>query len=275
MSQCSRCGAGLAPNALGCSSCGQATPLGVERARWQEHAAEQARMGAMSAWYRARAEQATTAVGAGRTSLALGIVSSFLFCIPLGVVPVLLGARSRKLARQAGMDVPASAWAGLIFGILSLLGFVGLWTAVFVSIHEDTLANDDRIRELQRSVAAHAADRVLGHETACQLAELSVRKDGFHGDHSSTPKTFDCEGKLTLQGEHAMLEDFRFHGSDDVTAAVCFKYGAQWYVDDFRNDPSCLGDAADAGAVAAPDAGAPSRPPPKPAPATHPSTRPR
>jgi len=273
MSQCSRCGAGLAPDAVRCTYCGQATAFGVERARWQEQAAEQARMGAMSAWYHARAEHARTAVGAGRTSLVLGILSALLFCLPLGVLPLVFGLRSRKLARQAAMDVPASAWVGLILGLATLLGFTALWTAAIISVHEDTLANEDRVKQLESLVAAHAGDRVLGHDTACQLAELKVRKDGYRNDHDA-PKSFDCGGKLTTRDEHAMLEDFRFNLGPDFTAAVCFKYGVRWYVDEVKDGPTCaLGETADAGVAPQPETKPAPKPSPKPAPTPHPSAK--
>lgn len=79
----------------------------------------------------------------------------------------------------------------------------------------------------------------LTQDTACLLARRSLLKGEFRGEDRALDR-FDCDGKLTLDGDRAVLEDVRFSRSDaHETVRVCLSRGARWRVEGFRTSARC------------------------------------
>nr|WP_244313437.1 DUF4190 domain-containing protein [Streptomyces zinciresistens] len=74
--------------------------------------------------------------GTGTTSMALGIISAFVFClwpvaILLGLVAVVLGAIGRAKAGRGEATNPGQALAGIICGVAGMVLGAGMAVAVF------------------------------------------------------------------------------------------------------------------------------------------------
>ncbi len=272
---CEHCGARLDPNALACSFCKAPTPLATQvRARQEEEARVRAAWQAQSESQKAIAVQRRMESLATH-ALAWSIVGAFMCCLPVSAIGVVQGLRARNLANQLHMPFSGKARTGLILGILGSItsivlvtvGFVGaardqeaadariaqletsigprakastlglLVTVGFIGAARDQEAADARIAQLETSIGPRAKAPTLEHDVACALAEIHTRKSGFESQRGSSLDHFECVGRLSGGASEAQLENFRFTKSTtkfDVN--VCFKRGAQWFVQDVQRD---------------------------------------
>lgn len=233
MMPCAKCGGSLVPEALACPFCGTATAHAVAVQYAQAEALARAQTSA-------RAIEAK-AGSAAVVALVSGLLSLFFACIPcIGFVGIFFGLRARSLAKTANVKVPFTAWAGVLLGTASTVACVGMWTWATIAGTASENARLAHIADLEKQSAAGAAAPVLDHDTACLLAELRVRKEGYAGKtlHTTLP-SLECMGKLSPGAERAVLEDYRFRIADDSAikqTSVCFKHGAVWYVDRVTED---------------------------------------
>lgn len=234
---CEHCGARLDPNALACSFCKAPTPLATQvRARQEEEARVRAAWQAQSESQRSSALQKQME-SLGTHALVWSIVGVFLCCLPVSAIGVVQGMRARGLATQLRLPLPGRATTGIILGILGSLTSVALLTVGFIGSAQDQKAADARIAQLETSIGPRAKASTLEHDVACALAEIHARKSGFETQRGSSLDHFECVGRLSGGASEAQLENFRFTKSTtkfDVN--VCFKRGAQWFVQDVQRD---------------------------------------
>lgn len=234
---CEHCGARLDPNALACSFCKAPTPLATQvRARQEEEARVRAAWQAQSESQKAIAVQRRMESLATH-ALAWSIVGAFMCCLPVSAIGVVQGLRARNLANQLHMPFSGKARTGLILGILGSITSIVLVTVGFIGAARDQEAADARIAQLETSIGPRAKAPTLEHDVACALAEIHARKSGFETQRGSSLDHFECVGRLSGGASEAQLENFRFTKSTtkfDVN--VCFKRGAQWFVQDVQRD---------------------------------------
>lgn len=160
-----------------------------------------------------------------------------LFCcafIP-SVMAIVFGLRARKLARRRDLVIPTNSTLGLAFGAVGVLAGAGLITIGIV----ENMKRDAEIESIDAKLEGKLEQAELTQPTACLLAKRSLLKGEFKGSNSA-PDTFDCDGKLTVKGEKAVLEDLRFkRSSTQEKVRVCLERGARWRVTGFRQDASC------------------------------------
>jgi hypothetical protein len=237
MLSCERCGAGLPPDSEQCAYCGTISEaaraaLAGERAR-QEQFVRQAT--AQQAMLRQRALSASEQA-AGR-ALLWGIVSFVLVCVP--IVPSLLSLmaykRSQKAAREAGVELPTRARVGLWIALVSGLGSIALYVWVIAGVQADDARVDARKMALTQQIAQPGNTTTLSQPLACALAELFILSNGFAGDTNvGRFHDLECLGAVRVLNEHAELSDFKLTTSSTspaLTATICFKHGARWFVE--------------------------------------------
>ncbi len=166
---------------------------------------------------------------------ALGLLCCL---IPLfGIVGIVMALRARKMARKYGLVIPTTATIGLVLGAFSLLASVFSYT--FIVLQE--IKRADRIDQLESKVGAQALAQQLAPETACDLAELRLLKDGIGSVSGGSVEEFECTGKLQQNGDTAVLDDYSFdwtsHGRRHVK--VCYRRGTRWTATGFRSTASC------------------------------------
>lgn len=156
--------------------------------------------------------------------------------------------------------------------IAIVVGLLGAFlTAVFLTFawvkgtHDEEVAST-RAAELDRKSASKVTAATVDHETACQLGESYLLRNGWDGRSGSQYDDIECPGKLTETADSAELEDLTAkYISETIKVSVCFKRGVKWYVDRLAVG-SCAAPppgAADASIRAASaDAAPTSRPPP-------------
>lgn len=233
MTACEKCGGSLVPEAVACPFCGTPTAHAAAVQYAQAEALARAQTSA-----RATEAKADTAAV---VALVSGLLSLFFACIPcVGFVGVFFGLRARSLAKTANVKVPFTAWAGVLLGTASTVAGIGMWTWAVIAGNADEKARVAHIADLEKQSSAGAAATALDHDTACLLAELRLRKEGYAGKtlHTTLP-SLECLGKLSPSSERAVLEDYRFRLTDDSSikqTSVCFKRGAVWYVDRVTED---------------------------------------
>jgi hypothetical protein len=106
------------------------------------------------------------------------------------------------------------------------------------------------LEQLDQQLEGKLEARELTQPSACLLAKRSLLKGDFRGEDRALD-SFDCDGKLTLDGNEAVLEDVRFSRSQvQHTLRACLSYGARWRVEGFRTEASC--DEPESAASAAP-----------------------
>lgn len=232
---CEHCGARLDPNALACSFCKAPTPLAAQvRARQEEEARVRAAWQAHSESQKALALQRRMESLATH-ALAWSIIGAFMCCLPVSAIGVVQGIRARNLATQLRMPSSGRARTGLVLGILGSVASIVLITVGFIGAAQDQEAANARIAQLERSIGPRVKASTLEHDVACALAEIHARRNGFANERGSSLGHFECVGRLSGGESEAQLEDFRFTKSTtkfDVN--VCFKRGAQWYVQDMQ-----------------------------------------
>jgi len=240
--KCQQCGAALAPGATQCGYCGAVTALAHDLSQ-QAHAQQQhfAYQQHQAALHHQVARQHEAKASIDRTALHSLIWSALgLLCclIPIfGIVGIVMALRARKMARKYGLVIPVTATLGLVLGMLSLLASVFSYT--FIVFQE--IKRAERIEVLESKVATSAAAEQLATETACQLAELRLLKDGIGSASGGSVEEFECAGKVQQHGDSAVLDDFSFHRSNYGRhhVKVCYRRGARWSAAGFRVTHTC------------------------------------
>jgi hypothetical protein len=238
--KCEACGAVLGPSQPTCSFCGAITPFGVHQQHLQQQHAAHAHAFQLQREHQEgeqkRAEAQREVKRAADASLYWGI-GGLLFCcafIP-SVMAIVFGLRARKLARRRDLVIPTNSTLGLAFGAVGVLAGAGIITIGIV----ENVKRDAEIESIDAKLEGKLEQAALTQPTACLLAKRSLLKGEFK-DSNSAPDTFDCDGKLTVTGEKAVLEDLRFkRSSTQERVRVCFEHGARWRVTGFRQDASC------------------------------------
>jgi hypothetical protein len=236
MFKCERCGAVLPPNTDQCAYCGSVSTQA--RLLLQTEAAQrmiaQAPVVAHAAVQKRVAQ--TNAEQAASRALMWGLLSWVFLCIPFpSVLAVLAFNRAKKLAREGEITLPTRATVGLVFGLLTGMGFIAIVIAASISVHEDNERVAARKAELAALIAKRGSSSLLDHDFACQLAELSLLSDGFQGSTNSGEfRDLACAGALRIVKDRAELGDFKLHTSSSapaVSATICFKRGNSWFVE--------------------------------------------
>jgi hypothetical protein len=220
--KCPSCGANQPDRAI-CEYCGRAMPVSTQTP-WE---APQAALHAVGA-----------ATKTGRTALIFSIVSLWACCFPLSIVGIVLGLRARREAAQSGTPPPATATIAIVLSVLPILMTVAF--AIWFTI--DSIALSKRIDELNARIPGADTAEQLGQQTACDLAELRIRTDGWNDDDPIVIDGFECPGRVEQRGDEAQLPDFSFNASGNarVTVTVCYKRGARWTVDEIRENGGCF-----------------------------------
>jgi hypothetical protein len=230
--KCAQCGAMIDPLALACPYCRFTTPAGVAA-----HQQQQAQAHHQAQWA-AHANYVHTSVAAARTkststqALVFGILGIVLFCTPLGLVGVIQGVRARGMAREARMPVPGSGTAGLILSILSLVTSIAGITMLHLGVEEDKAAAEKRAAAIDARLGNKPSAVVLDRQTACDLAEAHVWREGDGNIGNHIVKSVQCMGKVTYEGDRADLDLVRVKDSTQTyDSHVCFKRGGKWFVE--------------------------------------------
>ena len=141
------------------------------------------------------------------------------------------------------MQVPphAKATVGLVLGVLSSVTSIGFFTWAMLEAQNQQEDTEQRIAAIEKRLGDKPSSPVLDRDTACGLAEIHARRNGWAGHQGYTLEAFECVGKIERSADRAQLEDFRFKYRNDSNARyelnVCLKRGAQWYVGDMREGP--------------------------------------
>lgn len=239
---CQHCGAALAPGATQCGYCGAVTRLAHDlsqqaQARDQHFAYQQQQV----ALQHQVARQHDAKASIDRTALQSLIWSAIgLLCcmIPVfGIVGIVMALRARKMARKYSLVIPVTATLGLVFGVVSLLASVFMYA--FIVVQE--VRRSQRIDALESRVDAGALSERLTPETACDLAELRLLKDGIGSVSGGSLEQFECTGAVQQTGDSAVLDDYSFHrtNSGRYHVKVCYRRGTRWTADGFRINRSC------------------------------------
>lgn len=238
--KCAQCGAMIDPLVHECPYCRFVTPTGV--AARQHHVAQQ--------HYQQQAHARASYMHASITSarmkststqaLIFGILGILLFCTPLGIVGIIQGFRARGMARETQAPLPGTATAGLVLSIISVFTSIIGIVLLDQGVQEDKDAAEKRAVAIERRVGNKASATVLARDTACDLAEIHVWRegDGQIGNHIA--KSVQCMGKLTFEADRAELDLVRVKsGTEQNDSHVCFRRGDKWYVERFSSGP-CL-----------------------------------
>jgi hypothetical protein len=217
---------------LNCRYCGTPTLLSHQR-QWHDKHASAARAAALRI-------DAEATVNQNANYALMAALSNVICCwigVP-GVVAVILGARTRSLARSHGLVVPGRALAAMAIGALATVSALAFW----IWFGFDSKRIDDRRTELRQRVEKQAAASTLDHDTACSMVELRLLEQGFEGTSEFGISGVHCNGTLTQDGNRATLDEVTFKKSSEprkVTA--CFKRGGRWAVDKLATDGQCEG----------------------------------
>lgn len=234
--KCEHCGAVVAVSALACSFC-QAPTAAARRQREQAEYAAQQRASLQAA----HEQQARVAAQGRLQSLAThsmwwSIAGLVVCCLPVATLGIVQGIRARGLARTLGAAVPFGATVGLALGGFGSLASVGVWTWAIISSNQDEAEAAAKVQVLEARAKSGSEATALGLETACALAEAYTWKNGFEGTNGYRMKSMECIGKVTVDGDRAVLDAWRFaHDSTRHDVNVCFKRGGRWYVAEMKN----------------------------------------
>ena len=173
-----------------------------------------------------------------RHALIWSLLGFFVCCFPLSLVGLVLGFRARSMAASQKITVPATSTIAIALAVVPLVGTVlfGIWFGI------DQAALSERVAELTARVSATDSEQTLSQQTACDLAELRIRTDGWKDDTPIVIDGFDCPGQVTQKDSEAELPDFSFNTSSNGRSivTVCYKRGARWTVKEFRESGGCL-----------------------------------
>jgi hypothetical protein len=225
MQTCERCGADLDDSVAKCPYCGSETPAAARMAaaQWQAQAYAQATIAD-----RQRQQAIADVAKSSMLAFVLSLLGLLACCTPLGIWSLVVALRAQAAAKLAGIAVPATAILAFILLALHVV-CAGGFTVWYI---HDTRVREARIAELQKVIDAHAAEEGLSHSLACALAEQRLLKEGFEDSSGVMIEDFSCDGRVSQDGDHAVLDPIRFHVSSStaVTAKACLFRGARWSV---------------------------------------------
>jgi hypothetical protein len=179
---------------------------------------------------------------AGRTALIWSLIGFFTGCFPLNIAGLVTSIRARTLAREAKVSVPGTATVGLVLSAVTTVGWGLMIIGFAIWFAFDQAALSDRVAELNASIPQHDREESLSHQTACDLAELRVRTDGWKDADPIVIDGFTCPGRVNQEGDEAELTDYSFNASSSIgrqTVTVCYKRGERWMVKSFREEGGC------------------------------------
>lgn len=236
--KCQQCGALLDPSAIACPYCNAPTPAAAVARAQQEQKAQARAQWEAAAQYQQNVATTARMTAAGKQSVLFGALGVVICCAPLSIAGLVQAVRSRSLAASIHQPAPTNAKVGLALNLLAIVASVSFYTWAFVSDGQAEKANDQAVAALEAQVAASSKAATLDHATACKLAELKARRDGWAGNRGHVLEGFECVGKSDATATKGQLDDFRFgHIKDRYEVNVCFKRGAQWYVTEMRTGP--------------------------------------
>jgi hypothetical protein len=236
--KCAQCGAMIDPLALACPYCRFTTPRGVAAHQQQQAQAHQQAQWAAHANYVHTSVANARMKSTGTQALVFGILGILLFCTPLGIVGIVQGIRARGMSKQANAPVPGTATAGLVLSIVSLVTSIGGIILIDRGVEEDKAAAEQRAAAIERRLGNKPAAAVLTRETACDLAEIHVWREGDGKIANHIAKSVQCMGRLTFEGERAEIDLVRVKsGTEQNDSHVCFRRGDKWYVERFGSTP--------------------------------------
>jgi hypothetical protein len=244
MVTCNRCGAELPLDAWECPYCRTVTAHGFARREAEAAAfraqaeADRARDHAFASAQRAEAERSLQR--SSRHALLWSLGGFLLCCSPLALIGLVLGFRSRALARRVGLVIPVTATLGIVVAVIQMLVFAA---AIAFGIHAQ-MQVDARLEALERELGTRPDQPVLTQPTACALAERFLLQHGY-GKHSETAiEHLRCDGALEQTAQSAELGALEFDAGDQkVRAHACFSRGARWSVTAIQ-EPKCSQPAA-------------------------------
>jgi len=248
MVTCPRCGASVEPSALVCPYCQLETRRGMEHAERQQayaHQAAQADQARYAAERHAR-QQALDKKALHAMGWSLG--GSALCCVPVAIVGLVMGLGVRSTAKKEGLVAPLTSTVAVVSAVVGMLVF-GLALALGIQQQREA---DARIAVLKAASEGVRDRETIDQRLGCALAELALLQDGFDG--KTRIEAFECNGKLTQNGETAELLDVRFRTSSSVSdrhaVTACLVRGSRWSVKELREDGSCAPRPASAPAAA-------------------------
>lgn len=231
MVTCNRCGAELPFDAWECPYCRTLTAHGFARREAEAAAlraqaeADRARDHSFAEAQRAEAERSLQR--SSRHALLWSLGSLVLCCSPLALVGLVLGFRSRALARRVGLVIPTTATLGIVLALTQMALF---GAAIAFAIYSQ-IQIDARLEQIDRELGTKPEQPVLSQPTACALAERHLLQNGY-GSHSEVSiERLRCDGALEQTATSAELKSLEFKaGDENVRASVCFTRGARWSV---------------------------------------------
>ncbi len=233
---CQRCGATIDPGVHECPFCGLQTPAGAAAAQMAEmarlqNAQMQAQQNAFANEQRRRVAAATIESSA-TTAMWISLVGTLLCCSPMGIVGGVFGLRARSVAMKSGVAVPMKATIAIVLGLVGAVLTAGFLTFAWVKGSQDEETANARAAALDKKSASKVTAARLDHETACQLGESYLLRNGWDSRSGSQYSNIECPGKLTDSTDSAELEDLTSkYNSETLKVSVCFKRGVKWYVD--------------------------------------------
>lgn len=166
----------------------------------------------------------------------ISIVSFFLCCGPAGIVGLVLGIRSIRLAKDAGIPTPGRAIAAIVLGSLSLVMFLA--AIIGGQINERNARKQHEAASARIGAKREAA--TLEAKTACDLVEERVFADGWNGKSRGILNGVSCPGAFEQKGPRATLRDVRLDfGSDKPVVTACFAKSQRWFVLDLNTSGTC------------------------------------
>jgi hypothetical protein len=152
------------------------------------------------------------------------------------VIAVILGVRTRSLARAHGLVVPGRALAAIGVGGFAVVATIVFW----IWIGSDMKRVNERRTDLRRRLENRTAQVKLDQETACAMVELRLLEQGFEGTSEFGIDGVHCDGVVTEEGDRATLDDVGFIKSSKPWKGIaCFRRGARWSIDKLTTAARC------------------------------------
>lgn len=166
----------------------------------------------------------------------ISIVSFVLCCGPAGIAGLVLGIRSLRLAKAAGIPAPGRAIVAVVLGSLSLLTFSG--AIIGGQINERNARKQHEAASARIGAKREAA--TLDAKTACDLVEERVYADGWNNKSRGLLNGVSCPGAFEQKGTRATLRDVRLDfGSDKPVVSACFAKSQRWFIVDLNTSGAC------------------------------------
>lgn len=231
MVTCNRCGAELPLDAWECPYCRTLTAHGFARREAEAAAfraqaeADRARDHAFAMAQRAEAERSLRR--SSRHAFLWSVGGFVLCCSPVALIGLVLGFRSRALARRVGLVIPTTATLGIVLALTQIAVFAA---AIAFAIYAQSQVNA-RLEVLERELGNQPEQAVLTQPTACGLAERYLLQNGYDEHSELGIEDLRCDGALEQTASSAELKALEFEaGGKRVRASVCFARGARWSV---------------------------------------------